>query len=169
MARETMNNASKRNFILQQGFDVPKPERCATQFSALTFQPKIVAIVLVLGIVFQLPLLFFVLSASLWLGALFPRLNPYDALYHAADGKFHLTPAPGPRRFSQGMAGTFAVLIGACLALGWTTPAYFLEGFFAIAVIALSVGRLCFGSFIFHLLRGRADFAVRTLPWSRGA
>jgi len=164
-----MDADSKRNFILQQGFEEPRQESCPTQFSALTVQPKIVALILILGILFQLSWIFFALSVSLWLGALFPRLNPYDALYHAAGGNFRLNPAPAPRRFSQGMAGTFAVLIGTCLALGWTTPAYFLEGFFAIAVLALSVGRLCFGSFIFHLLRGRADFAVRTLPWGRGA
>jgi hypothetical protein len=164
-----MNADSKRNFILQQGFEEPQPESCPTQFAALTIQPKIVALVLILGIVLQSPWLFFALSATLWMGALFPRLNPYDALYHAAGGKIRLTPAPAPRRFSQGMAGTFAAAIGACLVLGWKMPAYFLEGFFAIAVIALSVGRLCFGSFIFHLLRGRGDFAVRTLPWSREA
>jgi len=163
-----MNNTSKRHFILQQGFGEPRPENCPTQFAALTFQPKIVALILVLGIVFQSPWLFFALTASLWLGALLPRLNPYDALYRATVGTFRLTPAPAPRRFSQGMAGTFAVAIGACLSLGWNTPAYFLEGFFAIAVTALSVGRLCFGSFIYHLLRGRTDFACRTLPWSRG-
>jgi hypothetical protein len=168
MKREPMESDSKRNFILQQGFKEPRPESCTTQFSALTVQPKIVALVLVLGIVFQSPWLFVALSATLWAGALFPRLNPYDALYRAVGGKFPLAPAPAPRRFSQGMAGTFAVAIGACLLLGLNTSAYVLEGFFAAAVIALSFGRLCLGSFLFHLLRGRASFAIRTLPWSKG-
>ena len=168
MGRAPIESDSKRNFILQQGFEEPRSESCPTQFAALTVQPKIVAFVLALGIVFQLPWIFFLLSASLWMGALFPRVNPYDALYHAAGGKFRLSPAPGPRRFSQGMAGTFAVAIGACLALSWNTPAYVLEGLFAAAVIALSVGRFCLGSFLFHLLRGRAGFAIRTLPWGRG-
>ena len=44
-----------------------------------------------------------------------------------------------------------------------------LEGFFMVAVGALLFGGFCFGSFLFHLLRGRADFARRTLPWATGA
>jgi hypothetical protein len=37
----------------------------------------------------------------------------------------------------------------------------------AAAVTLLVVGRFCLGSFVYHLLRGRARFAVRTLPWVR--
>ena len=44
-----------------------------------------------------------------------------------------------------------------------------LEGFFMAAVGALLFGGFCFGSFVFYLLRGRADFARRTLPWATGA
>jgi hypothetical protein len=47
--------------------------------------------------------------------------------------------------------------------------AHVLEALFIAAVLALAVFRFCLGSFIYHLLRGRAGFALRTLPWGRGA
>ena len=37
------------------------------------------------------------------------------------------------------------------------------------AVAALAFGGFCLGSFLFHLIRGRAAFALRTLPWVRRA
>jgi hypothetical protein len=39
--------------------------------------------------------------------------------------------------------------------------------FLALSAI-LSFGGFCLGSFVYHLLRGRASFALRTLPWARG-
>ena len=159
---------SKRNFILQQGFDEPRPERCSPQFAALTFQPKLVAVALVLGILFQSPWIFLALSAALWIGALLPRLNPFDALYRATIGPFPFTPAPAPRRFSNGMAATFALAVAACLYGDLRLTAYVVEAFFLAAALAVGLGRLCLGSFIFHLLSGRAGFALRTLPWNKG-
>jgi hypothetical protein len=159
---------SKRNFILQQGFDEPRPESCSPQFDALTFQPKLVAVWLVLGILFQSTWMFLALSAALWMGALLPRLNPFEAVYRAAVGAYPFTPAPAPRRFSNGMAATFSLAIGWCLYWDLRLAAFIVEAFFLAAVIVLSFGRLCLGSFIFHLLSGRAAFAVRTLPWKKG-
>jgi len=48
----------------------------------------------------------------------------------------------------------------------WWIAAYVLEGFFAAAIVALIFGRFCLGSFTYHLLRGRADFARKTAPWA---
>lgn len=168
MGRGAPVSDSKRNFILQQGFDEPRPVSCAPQFAALTFQPKLVTVALVLGILFQSPWIFLALSAALWVGALLPRLNPFEAAYRAAVGAYPFTPAPAPRRFSNGMAATFSLAIGACLYGNLRLTAYVMEAFFLAAVIALSFGRLCLGSFIFHLLSGRAGFALRTLPWKKG-
>jgi hypothetical protein len=67
------------------------------------------------------------------------------------------------------MAGTFALAIGISLALGWNVIALALQSLLIVAVGALVFGGFCLGSFIFHLLRGRATFARRTLPWARGA
>ena len=44
-----MQNATERNFILQQGFEEPAPTVCVIQYSALQFQPRIVLVWLLAG------------------------------------------------------------------------------------------------------------------------
>jgi hypothetical protein len=65
------------------------------------------------------------------------------------------------------MAGTFALAISTFLLLDWRAAAFIFEGLFLAAVLALAFGGFCLGSFLFHLLRGRIEFAVRTLPLAR--
>jgi len=162
---------TKRNFILQQGLQEPSPEISPAQYSALQFQPRVVGALLLVGVVLQSAAVFLVLSALLWWSALLPRWNPFDAVYNrtfgARPGVVSLKPALAPRRFAAGMAGTFAVVIGVSLLLGWRAVAYVVEAVFVAAVGALIFGGFCLGSFVFHLLRGRAAFAKRTLPWVR--
>jgi hypothetical protein len=67
------------------------------------------------------------------------------------------------------MAGTFSLVIGTLLLLGWGWAAFFFEAFFLSAIAALMFGHFCLGSFIYHILHGRASFAMRTLPWVRNA
>lgn len=163
----------KRHFILQQGLPEPAPASCSTQYSALLFQPRLVGLVLLAAIVLQDPRIFLCLAVVLWWSALFPRLNPFEALYNRTlalrPGRVPLGEAPGPRRFAQGMAGTFALAIGFALMSGWKAIALLLEGLLVVAVGALVFGGFCLGSFVFHVLNGRATFAKRTLPWARGA
>jgi hypothetical protein len=163
----------KRNFILQQGLQEPPAASCSLQYSALLFQPRLVGLIFLVALILQEPRVFLALAAVLWWNALVPGLNPFDALYNATlarrPGGIALAPAPAPRRFAQGMAGSFALAIGVSLVLGWRTTAIVLEVFMGVAVGALAFGGFCLGSFIFHLLRGHADFARRTLPWARGA
>jgi hypothetical protein len=162
----------KRNFILQQGLEEPPAATCSTQYSALLFQPRVVALVLLVAVVLQAPLLFLALAALLWWSAIFPRWNPFDAVYNRAarrGGRLPLSPAPAPRRFSQGMAGTFALGIGVSILLGWRVTAIVLQVLLVLAVGALILGAFCLGSFLFHLLSGRGAFAGRTVPWARGA
>ena len=163
----------KRNFILQQGLPEPPAASCPLQYSSLQFQPRLVGLIVLVAVILQEPLIFLALGAILWWCALAPRLNPFDALYNATlarrPGGIALEPAPAPRRFSQGMAGSFALAIGFSLFEGWKTTAVVLEVFLVVAVGALVLGGFCLGSFIFHLLRGRANFARRTLPWARRA
>jgi hypothetical protein len=160
----------QRNFILQQGFDEPTAAVCPKQYSALHFQGRIVLAWLIAGILFQTPLLFYALCAVLWWSAAFPKLNPFDAIHNwtfgRREGAFHLIPAPAPRRTAQTMAGAFALAVGIFVHLGQSTAAYVVEGFFLAAVIALTLGGLCVGSFIYHLLRGKGAFARQTLPWA---
>lgn len=163
---------AKRNFILQQGLCEPAAGTCQLLYSALRFQPWLVGPWVVVATILQAPFLFFTLAAVLWWSALAPQLNPFDALYNwslARSSGITLASAPAPRRFAQFLAGSFAIAIGLSLVLGWRMAALVLEGFFIVAIGALLFGGFCFGSFVFHLLCGRADFAKRTLPWATGA
>ncbi len=167
-----METSTERNFILQQGFSEPPSASCPLQYSALLFQPRVVGLVVLFAVILQEPYVFLALAAILWWSSAFPRLNPFDALYNwlrsrRPDG-VALSPAPGPRRFAQGMAGTFAAAIGVSLLMEWQRTAIVLQGFLIVAVAALVFGGFCLGSFIFHLVRGRLSFALRTLPWARG-
>jgi hypothetical protein len=125
-----------------------------------------------LAVLLQSPAIFLMLSGVLWWSALFPRWNPFDALYNHTLGAwpeaFRLSVAPAPRRFSQGMSGSFALMIGGSLLNGWNLAAYILEAVLLAALVALVFGRFCLGSFIFHLVRGQGEFARNTLPWIRG-
>jgi Domain of unknown function (DUF4395) len=160
----------ERNFILQQGLEDPAPQEKHLRFEALLFQPRLIGMAVLIGIIFQSPTVFLSLWLVLWWNALLPRLNPFDALYNltlgARPGTIRLRPAPAPRRFAQGMAGTFALAIGAMLRLEWFMTAYVLEGFLGAAIVALIFGRFCLGSYIYHLLRGDTEFTGKTLPWS---
>jgi len=163
---------AKRNFIRQQGLAEPAAGTCPLLYSALLFQPWLVGPWVVVAAILQAPFLFFALAAVLWWSALAPQLNPFDALYNwtlARSSGITLASAPAPRRFAQFLAGSFAIAIGVSLVMGWRMAALILEGFFIVALGALLFGGFCFGSFMFHLLRGRAEFAKRTLPWATGA
>jgi hypothetical protein len=166
-----MRNAAKRNFILQQGFENPAPASCSLQYSGLQFQPRIVLIWVIAGILFQSPLVFSALSAVLWWSALFPKRNPFDALYSRTVGKrpraFRASPAPPPRRTAQAIAGAFALTCALLTYFGSTLAAYVVEAIFLAAVLALTLGGFCLGSFVYHLFRGHGQFACQTLPWSR--
>lgn len=161
---------SERNFILQQGLDDTEPKDTHPRFEALLFQPRLIGLAVLAGILLQSPAVFFGLWALLWWSALLPRLNPFDALYNltlgARPGAIALGPAPPPRHFAQGLAGTIALAIGVMLRLEWFIPAWVLEGLLGAAIVALIFGRFCLGSYLYHLLRGEAEFAGRTLPWS---
>jgi hypothetical protein len=162
---------AQRNFILQQGFDEPVPQACHLQYSALVLQPRVVGLPLLLGILLQSPVVFLALAAVLWWGALLPQWNLFDAVYNrtagSKPGALRLGPAPAPRRFAQGLAGSFALVIAVALLMEWSVFAYVVEAFFAIAVGALAFGRFCLGSFLYHVLMGQWEFARRTLPWAR--
>src|SRR5687767_7959813 len=105
---------SRLNFVKQQGFKDASAGSCDLQYPALMFQPRVVGVLVLAGVLLQASTLFLTLSAVLWWSALVPRLNPFDSLYNslvaARKGLAPLTAAPGPRRFAQGMAATFTGL-----------------------------------------------------------
>jgi Domain of unknown function (DUF4395) len=170
MERNGNRYRARRNFILQQGLSAPSAESCPLRYSALMFQPRVVGVVVLAAVLLQSGPIFLALSAVLWWNALLPRWNPFDAVYNRLFASRTGTPlaaAPPPRRFAQGMAGSFALAIGGSLRFGWTPAAHVLEALMLCALGALVLGRFCLGSFLFHLARGEGDFATRTLPWRR--
>ena len=165
-----MQDSTRRNFILQQGFADPAAQSCSLQYSALQFQPRIVFIWVIAGTVLQSPAVFAALAVVLWWSALFPRLNLFEALYNATLGRrpgaFRASPAPAPRRTAQTIAGAFALASALLIDFGYSTAAYVIEAFFLAAVLALILGGFCLGSFVYHLFRGQWKFARQTLPWA---
>ena len=125
-------------------------------------QPRIIGVIVVLGIAVQRPLLFLILSAVLLWSALVPSLNPFDAIYSylvaRPRGLAPLDVAPAPRRFAMGMAGTVALTIGIALAVGASHTAWVFEGLFAVAVIQVVFGDIC-GAANVYLLLTRSQMA----------
>jgi hypothetical protein len=125
-------------------------------YSALMLQPRVIGVVVALGIVAQSPLLFLALSAvQLW-SALVPSRNPFDAYYNyvvaVPRGRAPLAIAPAPRRFAMGMAGTVALTIGIALLAGATMTAWVFQGLFTVAVIQVVVADVCGAANVYHLL-----------------
>jgi Domain of unknown function (DUF4395) len=148
---------SRIRFIRQQGFPIANANDHL--YEALMLQPRIVAGLVALGVLLQSPWLFLALAAVLWLSALVPTRNPFDALYNHAlahrRGLPPLGPAPAPRRFAAGSAGTVALMIGLALLFGATVTARVFEGLFASAVMAVVFGDFCEGAYLYHLLQRR--------------
>jgi hypothetical protein len=164
--------ATDLNFVRQQGLLDATPETCAYQYPALMWQPRVIGILVLVGLATQSPAWFLALSALLWWNVVLPQLNPFDAVYNALvatpKGRPRLGPAPGPRRFAQAMAGTFMLAIGLSLLYGWTKLAWALEALLLAALVALIFGRFCLGSYLFLLITGQGGYARRTLPWAEG-
>jgi uncharacterized protein DUF4395 len=160
-----------RNFMRQQGFVDEPEDACDMHFQGLYFQPRIMFSLVVVAILLQNGAVFLVLSAILWWNVMLPAANPFEVVYNrflaAPRGTPPLTPAPGPRRFAQGMAAAFMLGTGLALVTGHPEVGWVLEGFLVIAFSALLFGRFCLGAYIYHLLKGRVTFANSTLPWAR--
>jgi len=162
-------SGARRNFILQQGLSDPPADRCPAQYAALQFQPRILGPMFAAATYGSSPGLFWAAGVLLWWCALVPALNPFDMLYNRIPvRKLRLDPAPAPRRFAQGLAGTISAGIACSLGAGWHGAAAGLETFLLAAVTAVVFGSFCPGSFFFHLITGRARFAADTLPWGNG-
>jgi Domain of unknown function (DUF4395) len=172
----TMSSSSIRNFMKQQGFVEEPDNACNMHFSGLYFQPRIVGSLVVAGIVLQFfsafgaAVLYLMLSALLWWNVAVPKANPFEVFYNHVlaipRGQATLAPAPGPRRFAQGMAAVFMLIVGVALLQGWVVTAYVFEAGLVTAFSALLFGKFCLGAYIYHLTRGNVAFANSTLPWS---
>jgi hypothetical protein len=166
-----MSHSAKLNFVEQQGFKSPSVSAREVQYTALMFQPRLLGIFVLAGLIFQSGVLFLILSGILWWNVFVPALNPFDGVYNrfiaGPKGLQPLASAPGPRRFAQGMAATFMLCIGLFLLLKWQILAWIFESLIVVALTALIFGKFCLGSYVFHLFKGDVAFANRTLPWAR--
>ena len=162
---------SELNFVRQQGFRDATAGSCGLQYPALMWQPRVIGVLVVIGLVLQSWRYFLVLGAILWWNVFLPHLNLFEATYNLLVAKRkglpHAPQAPAPRRFAQATAGTFMLVIAASLAKGWNALAVGVEVALVLALAALIFGRFCFGSYLFLILTGNGRFANRTLPWSR--
>jgi hypothetical protein len=161
-----------RNFVLQQGSPGEAVDDCDFRFAGLMFQPRLIGLVVLVGLVLQAWPVFLCLSALLWWNVALPRWNPFDILYNrlVAERKSRskLEPAVGPRRLAQAMAATTTLGVAVSLMFEWRMLAWCFEALVLAALTSLLVGKLCIGSYLFHALRGDVAFANRTLPWARG-
>ena len=162
----------KYQFMKQQGFQADRTRATESHFDLLLFQPILVGSAVVVAIVFQSSVLFMVLGGILWFNTIFPGLNPFERFLDLVTGKTEkripLPPAPAPRRFMQGMAGTLMLLVAVSMSQGYTYLAYALQGFVAVAFSLLLFGKFCVGAYIYHVLTGNTKFANQTCPWSEG-
>jgi hypothetical protein len=148
-------NAESR-FILSQGFTEPAPESCGLHFAALQFQPRVIGILLVAGIILQsvasLPsvALFVMLGTVLCWGALLPDANVFEWAYNLTSPRSRLTRAPAPRRFAQGLAGVMALAIAAFLYMHWMLAAIVVELLLLAAVAGVLFAKFCFGSWLYQ-------------------
>jgi hypothetical protein len=65
------------------------------------------------------------------------------------------------------MAATSTLGVGLSLWFESRAAALVFEVVVVAALTMLLVGRLCLGSYLFHVLRGQTVFANRTLPWAK--
>ena len=159
---------SKVEFIREQGFTT---EGCQEGlYSALMFQPRVIAGVVISGVVVQSPWIFLALATVLWWSALVPSHNPFDAFFNRAMAdpkRLRAMPAaPQPRRFSQAVAATFAMSIAMTLLAGASHAAWLIEGVFVAGSMSVVVRRLCLPAYMYHLLWPRTP--ARQCPPSLG-
>ena len=142
-------NAESR-FILSQGFAEPAPESCGLHFAALQFQPRVIGIIVVAGMILQSVALFVILGIVLCWGAMVPDANVFEWAYNLTSPRYRLNRAPAPRRFAQGLAGMMALAIAAFLYMHWMLAATVLELLLLAAVAGILFAKFCFGSWLYH-------------------
>ncbi len=123
---------AKVNFVRQQGFPEASAETCSYQYPALMWQPRVIGILVLIGLYFQAWPYFLVLSAILWWNVALPALNPFDAVYNLLVTRPRqrppLSPAHAPRRFAQAIAASFMLGIGLALRFEQTYLAWASRG-----------------------------------------
>jgi hypothetical protein len=152
---------SELRFIRQLGFTTPSPDH--QLYEALMLQPRIVGSVVVIGILLQSAWPFLALSAVMLWATFLPTQHLFDGFYNRVVARPRGLPrlgiAPAPRRFAQGMAATFALLVGAALLADATYIAWALQAFFITGVSTVVFGRVCPPAELYQRLERRRAVA----------
>jgi len=150
---------SKANFVQQQGFPETDAPTCGLRYPALMFQPRVLGVLVIVGLFTQSPLLFLALGILLVWNVAFPKWNAFDAVYALLIARPRRLPrpdpAPAPRRFAQGMAATLMLAVAFSLLAGVLVLAWILEALLVAALAALIFGRFCLGSYLYSVFSSR--------------
>jgi hypothetical protein len=151
-----MDSPVIRNFMRQQGFEREGAAECQMHFAALSFQPRVLGVLVLVGIALQLPAYFFVLAAILWWNVRFPMESFRLFITARLPHRWKAT-AMGRRiaTFSRWRAG---------LLQGWMMTAWVVEAWWWRRGSS-DLWEILSGIYIFHLIRGKVAFANATLPW----
>lgn len=119
---------SKLAFIREQGYEATDDR----MYAALMLQPRVVAAVVVAGVITQQPWVYVALGIALW-GSV-------------------MTPAPAARRFAAGLGGSGALVTGAALA--WWPPAvsWVLQALIVVSLVSVLFRRVCLPARVYWLL-----------------
>jgi len=136
---------SELRFIRQLGFTTPSPDH--ELYVALMLQPRIVGSVVVLGILLQSAWPFLTLSAVMLWSTFRPTQHLFDAIYNRVVARPRGLPvlgiAPAPRRFAQGIAATFALVVAVALLAHATYTAWALQALFVTGASTVVFGQVC--------------------------
>lgn len=160
---------SKVCFIRQLGFAVSDSDD--RLYAPLMFQPRAIGAFLVVGVALQSPWVFLALSGVLLWSTLRPAYNPLDAIYNHVVAKRkggpYLRSAPPPRRFAQGLAGTFALVIATALLLKAGAVGRAMEAMMSVAMLQIVIGRFCAAANVYHMLLRRLSIETGEVCVSR--
>jgi len=162
---------TKLNFVRQQGIEEATAQSCGIHYPALMWQPRLIVLLVLIGLLLETGGYYLALGAVLWWSALFPRLSPFDAIYNRVVARRRnrqpLGPARGPRRMSQALGGAFSIGLGLLMRAGRIEMAWTVFLIFMLFLLLLVLGRFCAGALVFYLLTGKLAYLRRTMPWSR--
>ena len=163
--------SSTLNFERQQGFADAPAQGCELRFRALVWQPRIMLALIFAGWLLETGWYFVGLGLVLWWGAFVPRLNVFDLAYNALVARRRGLPAapvaPAPRRFAMFLAGGLSISGGLAHLAGRPALGWMPIGVLVLAIAAIVFAKFCFGSYLYHVIRGQLAYAHRTMPWSR--
>ena len=88
---------AKWNYVRQQVFPDASPETCRHLYPALMWQPRMIAVLFLVGLAWQAAPYFLALGALLWWNVLCPALNPFDAVYNLVAKPTNVARLPAAR------------------------------------------------------------------------